>query len=150
MFFRRAWRPVGLYFPQLCAGLLCAAALCVLPGKSLAEEYGESLLDIAPADMMRKEVPFTDAEVLRYLDDYGAAKRMSDTEAEKFFKDRGWSDQRLIYLTVKIALGLESLQNGPSSSLLKNVPKELLPTKAERKIIEKHRPEIETVMMQEH
>lgn len=150
MFFRRVWEPGRLYFPQLCAGLLCAAALWALPGRSLADEYGESLLDIAPVELMRNEVPFTDAEVLRYLADYGAAKSMTDTEAGKFFADKGWTDTRLVYLTVKIALGLEELQRDPSAPLLKGVPKELLPTKAERKIIEKRRAEIEKVMLQEH
>lgn len=149
MFSARFWKGIKFCPAAVCLGLFCAAVV-FLSGRALAQDYGESLLDIAPVDLMRKEAPFAEEELARYLADYGAAKSMSDTEAEKFFKDKGWTDQRLIYLTVKIALGLETLQQGPSSPLLKNVPKELLPTKAERKVIEKHRAEIEKILVQEH
>ncbi len=150
MFSARFWKGVNFCRLGACLGMLCAALSFSLSDNAFAQDYGESLLDIAPVDLMRKEAPFAEAEMSRYLADYGAAKNMSDAEAEKFFKDKGWSDRRLIYLTVKIALGLEDLQRGPSSELLKNVPKELLPTKAERKVIEKHRAEIERILVQEH
>ena len=74
---------------------------------------------------------------------------MADTEANKFFADRGWRNERLIYITVKIALGLEGLQSGDSSSL-KDVPKALHPTKTEQKIIKAHAAEIEKIFIVEH
>ncbi len=150
MFSARFWKGVKFCSVPAGLGMLFVALSFILLDKAFAQDYGESLLDIAPVELMRKEAPFDDAEVSRYLADYDAAKSMSDTEAEKLFKDKGWTDQRLIYLTVKIALGLEYLQQGPSSKLLKNVPKELLPTKAERKVIEKRRAEIEKILVQEH
>ena len=140
---------LNFYIPVLCAGLLWNTALLARPDTSLAEEYGQSLLDIAPVELMQKEAPFTDEELARYLADYETAKAMTDTEADKFFADRGWRNERLVYITVKIALGLEDLQSGGSSPL-KDVPKALRPTKAERKIIKARAAEIEKIFIVEH
>lgn len=140
---------LNFYIPILCAGLFWGAAMLALSDAALAEEYGESLLDIAPVELMQKEAPFTDEELVRYLADYEAAKAMTDTEANKFFADRGWRNERLIYITVKIALGLEALQSSESSPL-KDVPEALRPTKAERKIIKTHAAEIEKIFIVEH
>ena len=140
---------LNFYIPILCAGLFWGAAMLALSDAALAEEYGESLLDIAPVERMHKEAPFTDEELVRYLADYEAAKAMTDTEANKFFADRGWRNERLIYITVKIALGLEALQSSESSPL-KDVPEALRPTKAERKIIKTHAAEIEKIFIVEH
>ena len=140
---------LNFYIPVLCAGLFWSAVLMARPDAALAEEYGESLLDIAPVELMQKEAPFTDEELARYLADYETAKAMTDTEANKFFVDRGWRNERLIYITVKIALGLEDLQSGDSSPL-KDVPKALRPTKAEQKIIKARAAEIEKIFIVEH
>lgn len=140
---------LNFYIPVLCVGLFWSSALLARPVAALAEDYGESLLDIAPVELMQKEAPFTDEELARYLADYETAKGMADTEANKFFADRGWRNERLIYITVKIALGLEDLQSGESSSL-KDVPKALQPTKTEQKIIKAHAAEIEKIFIVEH
>ena len=86
----------------------------------------------------------------RYLADYKTAKPMTDTEADKFFSAQGWSEERLIYITVKIAVGLDVLQNGDNSPLLQNVPKIMFPTKAERKLIKAHSAEIEEIFIVGH
>ena len=148
MFHWRQWVS-GFYAVVFCAGLLWAAVLLGCPGVALAEEYGESLLDIAPLELMQKEAPFTDEELVRYLADYKAARAMTDTEAGEYFASRGWRDARLVYITVKIALGLEALQGGGSSSL-KDIPKDLRPTKAEQKLIKSHAAEIEKIFIVEH
>ena len=140
---------LNFYIPVMCVGLFWSAALLARPAAAQAEDYGESLLDIAPVELMQKEAPFTDEELARYLADYETAKAMADTEANKFFADRGWRNERLIYITVKIALGLEGLQSGDSSSL-KDVPKALHPTKTEQKIIKAHAAEIEKIFIVEH
>ena len=140
---------LSLYIPVLCVGLLWGAALLAYPPLALAEEYGESLLDIAPVELMQKEAPFTDEELVRYLADYETAKTMTDTEADKFFAGQGWRNERLIYITVKIALGLEDLQSGESSPL-KDAPEALRPTRAEQKIIKTHAAEIEKIFIVEH
>lgn len=133
-----------------CVGIIGAIMLLARPGAVLAEDYGESLLDIVPPELMEKETPFTEQELTRYLADYKTAKPMSDTEADKFFVNQGWSEERLIYITVKIAVGLDVLQNGDNSQLLQNVPKAMLPTKAERKLIKNHRDEIENIFIVGH
>ena len=140
---------LNFYIPVLCAGLFWSAALLARPEAALAEGYGESLLDIAPVELMQKEAPFTDEELGRYLADYEAAKAMTDTEANKFFADQGWRNERLIYITVKIALGLEELQSSEPAPL-KDVPEALRPTKVERKIIKAHAAEIEKIFIVEH
>lgn len=140
---------------RCCVSLFCAAIIGAVlfwarPGPAWAEDYGESLLDIVPPELMEKEIPFTEEELARYLADYETAKPMTDTEADKFFIKQGWSEERLIYITVKIAIGLDVLQNGDNSPLLQNVPKVMLPTKAERKLIKAHSAEIEEIFIVGH
>ena len=148
MFHWRQWIS-GFSAVVFCVGLLWAAVLLGRPGAALAEEYGESLLDIAPLELMQKETPFTDEELVRYLADYKAAKAMDDTEAGEYFASRGWRYERLVYITVKIALGLEALQSDGASPF-KDVPKDLRPTKAEQKLIKSHAAEIEKIFIVEH
>lgn len=134
----------------LCAGVIGAIILLARPGTARADDYGESLLDIVPPELMEKEAPFTEQELARYLADYQAAKPMNDIEADKFFVSQGWSEERLIYITIKIAVGLDMLQNGDNSPLLQNVPKSMRPNKAERKLIKAHRAEIEDIFIVGH
>ena len=133
-----------------CAAIIGAGLFWTCPGPAWSEDYGESLLDIVPPELMEKEIPFTNEELARYLADYETAKPMSDTEADKFFTKQGWSEERLIYITVKIAVGLDVLQNGDNSPLLQNVPKVMFPTKAERKLIKAHSAEIEEIFVVGH
>ena len=140
---------LNFYIPVMCVGLFWSAALLARPAAAQAEDYGESLLDIAPLELMQKETPFTDEELVRYLADYKAAKAMDDTEAGEYFASRGWRDERLVYITVKIALGLEALQSDGASPF-KDVPKDLRPTKAEQKLIKSHAAEIEKIFIVEH
>ena len=134
----------------LCTAVICAGLLAARPSPAWSEDYGESLLDIVPPELMEKEIPFTAEELARYLADYETAKPMSDTEADKFFRKQGWSEERLIYITVKIAVGLDVLQNGDNSPLLQNVPRVMFPTKAERKLIKAHSAEIEEIFIVGH
>ena len=140
---------------RCCISLFCAAIIGAFfwgahPDPAWSEDYGESLLDIVPPELMEKEIPFTEEELARYLADYKTAKPMTDTEADKFFSAQGWSEERLIYITVKIAVGLDVLQNGDNSPLLQNVPKIMFPTKAERKLIKAHSAEIEEIFIVGH
>ena len=132
------------------AGLVCAALALACFQTAGAEEYGESLFDIVPPELMDKEAPFTEQELAQYLADYQTAKPMTDTEADKFFVSRGWREERLIYITVKVAVGLDALQSGETSALQQNVPKNMRPTKAERKIIRAQQQEIEKVFIVGH
>ncbi len=150
MFATRQYKSIPLGFSVLCAVLIGVLCLLALPHALLAEDYGESLLDIAPPELMQKEAPFTKEELARYLADYETAKSMSDTEADKFFTAQGWRGERLIYITVKIALGLDALQNGDSSQLLQDAPKAIRPTPAEQKIIKAHKAEIEKIFVTGH
>ena len=132
-------------------GLVLFGWLLLYPFSALGQsgEFGESLLDIAPPEIMQDEPAFTEQEFVRYLTDYGQAKDMGDKEADEFFTARGWSAKRLIYITVKTAIGFDATQNHSSSSPL-DVPRVMLPTPDEQKIIEAHVQEIGKIFVVEH
>ena len=139
-----------LSFPFMAAvSLVGALLLSPLAAFGQAGGFGESLLDIAPPEIMQGEPAFTEDEFARYLADYRKARDMSDVEADEFFTAQGWSAKRLIYITVKTALGFDAIQNSSTSSSLE-VPKIMRPTPEEQKIIEAHAQEVERIFVVEH